>query len=66
MTHPETGRFVWRKSTHSSAQSECVEVADNIAHVVGIRDSKNPNGSVHAVSRTAWRAFVQAVVSDRL
>lgn len=66
MTHPENGRFLWRKSTHSSAQGQCVEVAGNLPHVIGIRDSKNPNGPAHVVSRDTWHVFIQAVASSRL
>jgi hypothetical protein len=66
MTHPEVGRFHWRKSSRSSAQSQCVEVAGNLAQVVGIRDSKNPDGPAHVVSRDAWGAFVRAVASERI
>jgi len=65
MTHPEAERFHWRKSSFSSAQGQCVEVAGNLAHVVGIRDSMNPSGPVHVVSRRTWRAFVRAIASER-
>lgn len=66
MTHPEDGRFLWHKSTYSSAQGQCVEVADNLPQIVGVRDSKNPNGPAHVVSRSAWCVFVRAVVASRL
>jgi len=29
----------WRKSTYSNAQSNCVEVAANLAGIVTVRDS---------------------------
>jgi Domain of unknown function (DUF397) len=38
---------MWRKSSHSggtSEQLECVEIADLPTGLIGIRDSKNPNG----------------------
>jgi len=48
---------VWRKSTRSG-NSECVEVADNLPGVVGVRDSKDPTGPVLTFTPRAWRAFV--------
>lgn len=50
----------WRKSSRSNDQGLCIEVADNIAGVVGVRDSKDPSGPVLAVSPSAWAAFVGA------
>ena len=35
---------VWRKSTRSSANGDCVEVAKNLSGVVLVRDSKDPDG----------------------
>ncbi|MEV4480081.1 DUF397 domain-containing protein [Micromonospora coxensis] len=47
----------WRKSTRSG-QGECVEVADNLPGVVGVRDSKDPVGPVLTFTPGSWRAFV--------
>ena len=49
----------WRKSTRSGNAGECVEVADNLVGVVGVRDSKDPGGPVLLFGRDAWRAFVE-------
>ncbi|WBB73655.1 DUF397 domain-containing protein [Micromonospora sp. WMMD1128] len=49
---------IWRKPTRSG-QSECVEVADNLDGVVGVRDSKDPAGPVLTFAPDAWRAFVR-------
>ncbi|MCF0093327.1 DUF397 domain-containing protein [Micromonospora sp. MH99] len=46
----------WRKSSRSSGN--CVEVADNLPGVIGVRDSKDPSGPALAFAPTAWRAFV--------
>ncbi|MFF5214089.1 DUF397 domain-containing protein [Micromonospora sp. NPDC000442] len=56
MVHDLTGA-TWRKSTRSGS-SECVEVADNLPGVVGVRDSKDATGPVLTFAPTAWRRFV--------
>ncbi|MEV0262929.1 DUF397 domain-containing protein [Streptomyces sp. NPDC050617] len=50
----------WRKSSYSNSNSNCVEWAPAVAAtgVVPVRDSKDPNGPVLAVSPAAWSAFV--------
>lgn len=48
----------WRKATRSGTQGDCVEVADNLVGVVGVRDSKDPTGPVLAFDPRSWRAFV--------
>ncbi|MEU7995482.1 DUF397 domain-containing protein [Micromonospora sp. NPDC049060] len=55
----------WRKSSSSSTNGgTCVEVADNLPGVVGVRDSKDPAGPALVFTPTAWRAFL-AEISDR-
>ncbi len=57
----------WRTSTRSGTNGgECVEVADNLSDVVGIRDSKDPTGPTLTVTPTAWSAFVTAVRTTHL
>ncbi|MEO3746224.1 DUF397 domain-containing protein [Plantactinospora sp. B5E13] len=54
----------WRKSTRSNGHSgDCVEVADNLPGIVGVRDSKDPTGPALTFEPRAWRAFVRTVVS---
>ncbi|WP_433494622.1 DUF397 domain-containing protein [Micromonospora sp. CA-248089] len=50
---------IWRKSTRSGTQGDCVEVSDNLAGVVGVRDSKDPAGPVLTFTPDAWRTFVR-------
>ncbi|WP_019868682.1 DUF397 domain-containing protein [Salinispora oceanensis] len=49
---------MWRKSGRSSGHGNCVEVADNLPSVVGVRDSKDPNGPALTFGPAAWRRFV--------
>lgn len=48
----------WRKSTRSA--SDCIEVAF-AATVVGVRDSKEPDGSLLVFDQPAWATFVNAL-----
>jgi hypothetical protein len=51
----------WRKSSFSGANNNCVEVGWNLPGIVAIRDSKNPDGPVLAVTRSHWAALMAAV-----
>ncbi|MER7849806.1 DUF397 domain-containing protein [Kitasatospora sp. NPDC096077] len=52
----------WRKSSYSGANGgACVEVADDFAGVMPVRDSKDPSGPALIFSATAWQSFVTAI-----
>ncbi|GAA3099372.1 DUF397 domain-containing protein [Streptosporangium carneum] len=51
----------WRKSSQSGSGNNCVEVADNLPHIVAVRDSKDPHGPALLFSPGGWRAFVEGV-----
>jgi hypothetical protein len=53
----DLSRAVWRKSSYSGTQSNCVEVAE-FDHLVAVRDSKNPAGAALTFSPAAWTSFV--------
>ncbi|MEV4756324.1 DUF397 domain-containing protein [Micromonospora sp. NPDC049559] len=49
----------WRKSSYSGSNGgSCVEVADNLAGVVLVRDTKDRDGATLAVSPATWQSFV--------
>jgi hypothetical protein len=60
MRETDGSRGRWHKSSHSSADGQCVEVAA-VAGVVAVRDSKNPAGPGLVFSRPAWVAFVEGM-----
>ncbi|MEU8338719.1 DUF397 domain-containing protein [Micromonospora tulbaghiae] len=56
----------WRKSTRSNGSGNCVEVADNLPGVVGLRDSKDPTGPTLSFTPTAWATFMEAAKAGTL
>ena len=57
----------WRKSSYSNQDGgECIEVSDDFAAVVPVRDSKNPHGPVLAFTADGWSWFVSAVKDGEL
>ncbi|WP_328652972.1 DUF397 domain-containing protein [Micromonospora sp. NBC_00330] len=46
------------------AGGDCVEVADNLAGVIGVRDAKDPAGPALAFDRAAWTRFVAMAKSS--
>ncbi|MGW6415270.1 DUF397 domain-containing protein [Streptomyces sp. NPDC055055] len=52
----------WRKSSYSNPDGgACVEVSDDFAAVVPVRDSKDLGGPVLVFSACGWSSFVAAL-----
>ncbi len=61
MTEINLSRAEWHKSSHSSQDGNCVEVARNLPALVAVRDSKAPDDPKLLVSPETWRAFLLTV-----
>ena len=56
----------WWKSSHSgNGGEEGVEVATRQPGAIAVRDSKNPDGPVLAVTPAGWRDFLAGVKAGR-
>ncbi|MFI9309538.1 DUF397 domain-containing protein [Streptomyces triculaminicus] len=60
MSRFDFSEAIWRKSSYSSGNGQCVEIA-LLRGAVVTRDSKHPNGTVVAFEGNAWSSFVSAV-----
>ncbi|MGW7752389.1 DUF397 domain-containing protein [Streptomyces violaceusniger] len=58
--------LVFRKSSYSGGEEECVEVATNVPGVVAIRDSKNPGGPILRFTPAAWADFQGALTQNAM
>ncbi len=60
---PSAAQLIWRKSAHSLAHGECVEVAA-VHGGTAIRDSTDKNGAALLCPAAGWRAFIAAIKDD--
>ncbi|MGX7826672.1 DUF397 domain-containing protein [Actinokineospora sp. 24-640] len=60
MTPDSPPRTGWRKSSHSTATGNCVEVAPT-ANSVSVRDSKHPAAGAIALPTHTWAAFTASI-----
>jgi hypothetical protein len=61
MTDIDLSRAEWHKSSYSSQDGNCVEVARNLPGLVAVRDSRAPSGPKLLVPQASWQAFLQAL-----
>ncbi len=72
MPTPDFTHATWHRSSRSDANGgQCVEVAvvigaDDIADVIGLRDSKDPTGPILTFAPAQWRTFIAAVRANHL
>lgn len=53
--------FQFVKSSYSTPERECVEVARNVPGAVAVRDSKMPVSAVMVVAPATWNAFTHGM-----
>ncbi|GAA1959187.1 DUF397 domain-containing protein [Kitasatospora viridis] len=56
----------WLKSSYSTGQGACVEIAPNFTPTLPLRDSKDPNGPALVFPVASFSAFVSALKADSL
>lgn len=58
-------QITWRKSSWSTYNGNCVEVAEVGTALIGVRDTKdNGSGPVLVFAGESWRRFLNAVKDD--
>ncbi|MDQ0958622.1 hypothetical protein QFZ66_002500 [Streptomyces sp. B4I13] len=63
----DVSALTWRKSSYSNSDGgACVEVSDDFAAAVPVRDSKVPHGPVLVFPAGGWSSFVAAIESGSL
>ncbi|MGC5028797.1 DUF397 domain-containing protein [Micromonospora sp. DT229] len=56
-------RNVWRTSSRSGSNGQCVEVRDR-GTAIDVRDSKAPTAGTLSFGPASWDAFVSSIKTD--
>jgi hypothetical protein len=66
MSSTELSGALWRKSSYSNGQANCVEVGTmkDGRTLMAVRDSKAPDGPALSFSAQAWQLFTCALRAD--
>ncbi|GGR86689.1 hypothetical protein GCM10010252_26700 [Streptomyces aureoverticillatus] len=62
----ELSAAIWRKSSASGAENNCVEITDLPGHGRAVRDSKKPEREALRFTSDTWTAFQKGVISGEL
>ncbi|MEU5847998.1 DUF397 domain-containing protein [Saccharopolyspora shandongensis] len=63
---PNLNGAVWRKSSRSHEQGQCVELALNLPGVAAVRDSKTPEQDALVFTKAQLQTFLATIKSGRL
>lgn len=61
ITASQASGLTWRKSSYSTPQGNCVEVAATPNGEIAVRDSKQALGPVLTFTPAAWRALTAGI-----
>ncbi len=61
----DLSRAVWRTSTYSGQNGNCIEVT-SLGPATAVRDSKYPDGPKLIIAPGAWRKFTDRVKAEPL
>jgi hypothetical protein len=61
VTTATSSRATWRKSSHSGANGDCIEVACPAPDGVVVRDSQDPQGPRLAFTVAQWTTFTSTL-----
>lgn len=64
MNDIDLSRAEWYKSSYSSQDGNCVEVAINLPGTVAVRDTKDRQGPTLAFTRRDWQAFTRQITGE--
>jgi len=66
MTSLDLSRAIWRTSTRSGGNGNCVEIATNLPHIAAVRDSKHRDGPALVFTTADWDVFTAQVHAGAL